>query len=112
MFKFKINNREWYIEEVYIKTIREEYNKDLPDNSKVGENYFFYGLTTLSKQRILLNKDIHIERKKKTLYHELMHVYKDVFIGSEDRKYTEEDLCDISANSHDIIHEIVEKYFK
>ena len=25
--KFEMNNREWYIEEVDIKTIREEYNK-------------------------------------------------------------------------------------
>ena len=44
--KFKMNDREWYIEEVDIKTIREEYNKDLFDNSKVNEDYFFYGLTT------------------------------------------------------------------
>ena len=76
------------------------------------EDYFFYGLTTLSKQRVLLNKDIHIERKKKTLYHELMHVYKDVFIGNEEWKISEEELCDISACSHDIIHKIVEDYFK
>lgn len=110
--KFKMNNREWYIEEVDIKTIREEYNKDLSDNSKVNKDYFFYGLTTLSKQRVLLNKDIHIEIKKKTLYRELMHVYKDVFIGNEEWKISEEELCDISACSHDIIHKIVEDYFK
>mgnify|MGYP003470178311 CR=1 FL=1 len=109
--KFKMNNREWYIEEVDIKTIRKEYNKDLSDNSKVNEDYFFYGLTTLSKQRVLLNKDIHIERKKQTLYHELMHVYIWNYLSNQ-FEYNEEQLCDISANSHDIIHKIVEDYFK
>ena len=41
-----------------------------------------------------------------------MHVYKDVFIGNEEWKISEEELCDISACSHDIIHKIVEDYFK
>ena len=110
--KFKINNREWYIEEVDIKTIREEYNKDLSDNSKVNEDYVFYGLTTLSKQRVLLNKDIHIERKKKTLYHELMHCYLFTYVSFNNIDFCIDDFCDISANSHDIIHKIVEDYFK
>ena len=38
-----MNDREWYIEEVDLKTIREEYNKDLSDNSKVNEDYFKIG---------------------------------------------------------------------
>ena len=60
---------------------------------------------------MLLNKDIHIEIKKKTLYHELTHVYIREYLTSRDISPDEEVLCDISANSHDIIHKIVEDYF-
>ena len=31
---------------------------------------------------------------------------------SNDRDYTTEELCDVSANSHDFIHETIEKYFR
>ena len=109
--KFKINDREWEIRETDINGLREQYNKDLVEEER-DKKSFFYGLCTLSEQLILLNKNVHIERKKKTLYHELMHVYKDVFIGNQEFQFNEEELCDISANSHNIIHKICEDYFK
>lgn len=52
------------------------------------------------------------KKKKKTLYHELTHVYIREYLTSRDIDPNEEVLCDISANSHDIIHKIIENYFK
>lgn len=40
-----------------------------------------------------------------------MHVYIGTHISLYDFNLTEELLCDIVANSHDIIHDIVERYF-
>ena len=44
--------------------------------------------------------------------HELMHCYIDCYVSFQAVVYNEEILCHISANSHDIIHKIVEDYFK
>ena len=52
------------------------------------------------------------ETKEKTLYHELMHCYLYSFISFNDIDFSIDDFCDISANSHNIIHKIVEHYFK
>ena len=50
-------------------------------------------------------------QKEQTLKHELMHCYIGCYLFNSEKEYTEEDLCNISANSHDIIHEIVKQYF-
>ena len=50
--------------------------------------------------------------KRKKLMHELMHCYIEEYVSLELEDYKEETLCNISANSHDIIHKIVEDYFK
>ena len=54
---------------------------------------------------------MHKEQKRQTLLHELMHCYVWSYVCGFNN-ISEEALCDISANSHDIIHEIVENYFK
>ena len=43
--------------------------------------------------------------------HELMHCYIEEYISLSLEEYDEETMCNISANSHDIIHEIVDTYF-
>lgn len=102
---FKINNRNWEIKEVDGQWLLDEYKKDY-DNAA-----FCFGLTKYSNQIIYINKDMKNETKKLTLYHELMHCYIWNYLHSCS-EYGEEVLCDVSANSHDIIHKIVEDYFK
>lgn len=103
--KFKMNNRTWEIKEVDAKWILDLLNEESP-----GSTYCF-GATKYNLQTIFLNKEMPNETKKQTLYHELMHCYIWNYLSNQ-FEYNEEQLCDISANSHDIIHKIVEDYFK
>lgn len=41
-----------------------------------------------------------------------MHAYIREYLTTRDVEPDEEMMCDISANSHDIIHKIVTEYFK
>jgi len=103
--KFKINDREWIIKEVE----QDMFNKVHNDFSGEG---CYYGTTFPSIQEIWLYKDTTKEMKKKTLYHELMHCYLYNFISFNNINFSIDDFCDISANSHDIIHKIVEDYLE
>lgn len=77
------------------------------------ETSYYYGQTDWEKNVVMIDKNIGKSKKRKTLYHELMHVYIKEFITTEEiNKVNEEIICDLSANAHDIIHEIVEEYFK
>ena len=106
---FKINDREWAIVEKTQEELREIFSNYKYDGEPQQGKYF--GLTYFDRQIIYLDKDLYYGQKKQTLYHELMHCYIGSFITSGNKVYNEEDLCDISANSHDIIHNIVEAYF-
>ena len=103
--KFKINDREWIIKEV-------EQNELCSANNDFSGESCYYGTTFPSTQEIWLYKDIKKETKEKTLYHELMHCYLYSFISFNNIDFSIDDFCDISANSHNIIHKIVEDYFK
>ena len=84
----------------------------LAENKKEYDNVIYcFGLTRYSKQTIYLNEELCEEVKKQTLYHELMHCYIWSYIHCFN-EIGEEAICDISANSHDIIHKIAEDYFK
>lgn len=108
--KFKINNREWEIIELSQEEIREKYREYKYDGEPQEGKYF--GITYIDVQKIYIDKDLHEEQKKQTLLHELMHCYIGCYLFASSKGYSEEDLCNISANSHDIIHEIVGNYFK
>lgn len=101
--KFKINNRTYEIKEVSQKELQEE------AGSLDGE---YFGLTIPKRQEIWLWKELLMEQKKITLYHELFHCYTLNYLTFNDLELKEDDYADISANSHDIIHEIVQEYFK
>lgn len=101
--KFKMNNIEYTIKEVSQQEFW-EYQVDEQDG-------YYYGQSHFQTQEVWIDKDLPIEKKRKTLYHELTHVYIREYLTSRDISPDEEVLCDISANSHDIIHEIVERYF-
>ena len=92
--------------------IKEVEQKDFWDYQCDEQDGYYYGQTHFQTQEVWLDKDLSYEKKKKTLYHELMHCYIREFVTTRDIEPTEEIMCDISANSHDSIHEIVERYFK
>lgn len=108
--QFEINNRHWVIEETEEKYIIDILQSQEEDGVRI---IMANGLTDFQKQIIYINKDLHEEVKKETLYHELMHCYlrSYTFFPTLER-LSEEMLCDLSANSHDIIHKIAEDYFK
>lgn len=103
--KFKMNDRDWEIKETSQKHLKEI-------DDCVNEQGSIYGLTCYESQTIYLWEDIIFEKKRQTLMHELMHCYIDCYVSFQAVNYNEEILCHISANSHDIIHKIVEDYFK
>ena len=103
--KFKINNRTWTIEEASQEKLREE----AEDKENKG---WYHGLTIYSKQKIYIWRDMNKEAKRQTLIHELLHCYIGTYCSFQDMNYTEEMLCNICSNSHDIIHKIVEDYFR
>ena len=104
---FYMNNSKWTIYEVEQKLFWEDDGKLDEMNSGVE----FLGRCKFLPQEIWIFKDLSLEQKKKTLYHELLHCYKGCYITFEELNNIPEDFCcDISANSHDIIHSIVEEY--
>ena len=92
--------------------IKEVEQKDFWEYKVNEEDGYYYGQSHFQTQEIWLDKTLSKEKKKKTLYHELTHVYIREYLTSRDITPDEEVLCDISANSHDIIHKIVEDYFR
>lgn len=106
---FVMNGRKWKIVELSQEKMREHIiNYKWDGEPKEGK---YYGLTYPDEQVIYICSDLHEEQKRQTLMHELMHCYIASYITYDCKEYTEEDLCDISANSHDIISKIVETYF-
>lgn len=99
MFKFKINNTEWSIEEVDEATINNEMKAD-------GT----LGVTIYKTQKIMLLKDQ--ANIIKTLKHELTHVwlYEYGHNQNDEKTFTYEDVCEIVASVHDFISEVVEQY--
>lgn len=102
--------KSFYINNV-LYTIKEVKQKELMDYKCNEEDSYYYGQTHYPEQEIWIDIDLSFEKKKETLYHELMHCYIKEFISTIELEPTEEMLCDISAKSHDFIHGIVKKYF-
>lgn len=102
--KFKMNDLEWSIKYASADKVKAGFN----DKS---EESYYYGSTTLSKQEILINKEVSKEKQKETLYHELMHCYIFCYL-CDGLQFDEEGICNISAKSHNMIHKITEDFFK
>lgn len=112
--KFRINNREWTINETSqsdIKNMQNIRRANEEENIKSIDTRY-YGITYTDIQKIYIDEDLPKDRKKATLIHELTHCYIVSYITHLDKKYSEEDVADIVSNSYDIIHEIVDGYFK
>ncbi len=101
---FEMNNELWQILEISNAEMNIMFGSDLVDT-------FTHGITRYTENIIYLNKDT--PQKKKTLYHELTHCFLHEYGHNQHGKaFDNEDVCEISACSHDIIHRIVEDYFK
>lgn len=106
--KFKMNDREWEIVEVNqakMKELLEEHNDQINEYGK------YFGLTYIDDNMIYLAEEICKDQKRLSLMHELMHCYISCYISNGIENFDEEMVCNISANSHDIIHKIVKEYF-
>lgn len=106
--KFKMNNRDWEIIELSQEEMRKTFSK-WDGEPKEGR---YFGLTFLDNDKIYIDSDLSVGQKRQTLLHELMHCYLGCYVDNTTREHDEEALCNLSANSHDIIHKIVEDYFK
>lgn len=105
---FEMNNRKWEIIEKSQKEMKQSVSEhgDVPDDGR------YFGLTYMDDQKIFIDKDICQEQKRQTLMHELMHCYIQCYVSNTISNFDEEMVCNISSNSHYIIHRIVEDYFK
>lgn len=92
-------------------TIKEVFQNKFWENQNDEQDGYYYGQTHFQTQEVWIDKTLSDDKKRKTLYHELTHVYIKEFITTGDIEFNEEVLCDIAANSHNVIHEIVENYF-
>ena len=103
--KFKMNNHEWEIKEI------SNAEMNLMEDSD-GKETFTYGTTDYQDLVIYLNKDA--KGLRTTLIHELTHVFLYEFGHNqrEEKTYSFDDVCEVNACSHDIIHKIIEDYFK
>lgn len=107
---FKMNDRDWTIMELSqdeMRNVIENYKYD--GEPKEGK---YFGLTYIDSQIIYIDEDLCKQQKRQTLLHELMHCYIGSYLFSNSRDYTEEDLCNISSCSHDIINKIINDYFE
>src|SRR5699024_5294061 len=86
-FTFQINGSEY--------TIKETCQEEIKRHIKNDDNDFYYGLTIYQDNLIYLEKSLSYNKKRKTLIHELMHVYIAEFIATSAIDYDEELLCDI-----------------
>ena len=99
--KFKINGNTWEI-----LTISNTEIDNIEGNN--GEN-FIHGTTRYGLNKIFINEDT--PEQVRTLKHELVHVWLYEYGHRPDEKrYNEEDICEIVASSNDFINEIVEQY--
>ena len=104
---FVMNTNIWEIKELSQKEICKE--KEVEYDPSVGD---YFGVTFFKKQLIVLDKDLSITQKRKTLRHELFHCYIGSYISFEDiNNWNEDQICDLVANSYDIIEEIINNYF-
>lgn len=103
--KFEMNDRIFTIEDVS----QDELWGDAGKEKNKDANYF--GRFRPYESTIWLSKDLGKEQKRKTLMHELMHCYIFSYV-CDFETINEEDICNLSANAHDIIDKIVNKYFK
>lgn len=102
--KFKMNDMEWEIKEISNAEMNIIASSDKKET-------FTHGTTQYDCNVIYINKET--VNKKRTLCHELTHCFMyECGHNQWNKEFNHEDVCEICACSHDIIHKIVEDYFK
>ena len=108
---FEINGMEWNIYQLSQEEIKNIMNKrrnnEEDDIKSVDKRY--YGITLFDELAIYIDKDLPLDRKKKTLLHELTHCYIGSYITHQEKQYDEEMVADIFSNSYEIITKIYEE---
>ena len=99
-----MNDLIWTIKYATADEVKSVFNDESKDS-------YYYGATTMSTQKILINKEVSKEKQRETLYHELMHCYIYCYL-CDGLQFDEEGVCNISAKSHNMIHRICEDFFK
>lgn len=104
---FEMNNNVWKIKRISKQYLVDRYNSEHDEKC-----YYAFGLTDYAQHIIYLNEEMCYEQQKKTLLHELMHCYLWEYGICDFTQFNEEDLCNFSASSHYIIHNIMKRYFE
>lgn len=91
--KLEINNLEWEIEEVE------------------KETKYFYGSCNYFENKIILEKNLSINLKRKVLAHELTRAYMYSFLLTEQETYTENEVCEFISCYGKQIWSKVDEYF-
>ena len=107
---FEMNGRKWDIVEGAFQQAKEVMSKG-ELGFQIQDMQWFGGYCDFTSQTIFINSNLCDEAKIHTLLHELCHCYIVSYIKTTvELEYYEEVVCDIVANSHYIIHDIVESY--
>lgn len=101
--KFKLNNTSWRIVELSAKDICKKYG---------NEDEYMYGYCDYVTNKIYLNKELCLDRKKNVLIHELAHCWTMTNGWGFNNNTSREDVCNIVACSNEFINSIIDKYFK
>ena len=113
--KIEMNGIKYTIKEVSqkeYKKLRVQEDELVQAKSPDMTTGVWYGASHHYINVIYLDKTLPRDRKRKTLMHELVHCFISEHITHEEKQYDEEMVCDIVANSHDIIENIVKRYFR
>lgn len=112
VLSFKMNDRNWTIIEGSLEDGKNFINS-IDMNFLAKSMDWFGGFSDFTTQTIFINNNMCKEAKIYTLLHELGHCYIQSYIKTTTNlEYYEDILCDIVANSHYVIHDIVEQYRK
>ncbi len=103
---FEMNGIKWQVVEVEQEKLWNEQRESFKDDGN-----HILGKCMPFEKKILISQELCYEQKRKTLIHELTHCYIASYITFNEKEYTEDDFCDINANSFDIIQKIVDKIY-
>lgn len=105
IMKFKCNNMTYEIKEASQKELNEKYKKDFP----TFEDIICFGYTRYTEHIIVINSELNVEEKIRTLRHELTHCWLHNY-GHTYSQYDDEDVCEIVASIYDFISDITHQY--
>ena len=98
---------------IEIKNVSKEYAKGTKAidslDLKINDGEIF-GITDYQEQIIYIWGDLHKEQKTQTLIHELTRCYIGCYMSFEDMEWHVDVICNMVANSHYMINDIVNTY--